>query len=229
MTIDPDEFLIFANFHLSELFSRPTTVFWILSFVLYRIAVSVSLCRRIKDELFKIVIWGDFWGVGKVHHDFFLVVLWHLVFTVESRWCTAITVIAFDITKSFTMAVAIINPILNELDSNKFDVHVHQIGWMLIWPLEIVLISQFRRITPSFKFPKCELRPREIAKWSVEQMFHFIFLLLYKLSDLATDYLDLFLGLLLVVVPVELVLLQQNIKLLVVKFQAVKVGSDTSS
>ena len=59
-------------------------------------------------------------------------------------------------------------------------------------------------------------------------MFHFIFLLLYKLSDLPTDYLDLFLGLLFVVVPVELVLLQQNIKLLVVKFQAVKVGSDTS-
>ena len=59
-------------------------------------------------------------------------------------------------------------------------------------------------------------------------MFHFISLLLYKLSDLATDYFDLFLGLLLVVVPVELVLLQQNVKLLVVEFQAVKVGGDTS-
>ena len=60
-------------------------------------------------------------------------------------------------------------------------------------------------------------------------MFHFISLLLYKLSDLATDYLDLFLGLLLVMIPVGLVFLQQNLKLLVVKLQAVKVRGDPSS
>ena len=89
--------------------------------------------------------------------------LWHPVFLVESRRGAAITVVALDITKGIFIVVVRSFPILNELDSDKFDVQVHQIGGLLTGPLEIVLASQLV-VTPSFKFPECEPRPGKVAK-----------------------------------------------------------------